>query len=211
MTSYTRHTDGSWIEPKEYGLVWHFDQADPEYGIMQASELLKYLREVNPNPRIEVIRADYSRILEAKPVGISKGSTCTHILQQLLALEEVKHEEGHPFVLCIGDDRSDEEMFIACERVLTAQADVKPDQKVDSASDLKFHQQSDWDAEENPNQTATLAPKRNKLPGLFSTCVGIKPSNARYYVHDDEEVATLLEALQAYEAFPKNPFTKKMD
>ena len=32
IASYTEQTDGSWIEPKEYAIVWHYENADPEYG-----------------------------------------------------------------------------------------------------------------------------------------------------------------------------------
>jgi trehalose 6-phosphate synthase/phosphatase len=182
ICSYTRHTDGSWIEPKEYGIVWHYDQADPEYGIMQASELLKYLQEVNSNPNhVEVVRADYSRILEVKPVGVGKGSTCTHILQKLLALKNTSSES--PLVMCIGDDRSDEEMFVAVEKALTAHLAGENVKKPNA-----------WDV--NPEKSSLRNVKRAKLPNLFTVCVGIKPSHARFYVHDTEQVLSLIEALQ---------------
>ena len=32
IRSYTEQTDGSWIEDKERAIVWHYEQADPEYG-----------------------------------------------------------------------------------------------------------------------------------------------------------------------------------
>lgn len=32
IRSYTEQTDGSWIENKEFAIVWHYEQADPEYG-----------------------------------------------------------------------------------------------------------------------------------------------------------------------------------
>jgi trehalose 6-phosphate synthase/phosphatase len=32
IRSYTEQTDGSWIEDKEFAIVWHYEQADPEYG-----------------------------------------------------------------------------------------------------------------------------------------------------------------------------------
>lgn len=41
IRSYTEQTDGSWIEDKEFAIVWHYEQADPEYGRMQAAELQK--------------------------------------------------------------------------------------------------------------------------------------------------------------------------
>jgi len=35
IRSYTEQTDGSWIEDKEYAIVWHYEQSDVEYGRMQ--------------------------------------------------------------------------------------------------------------------------------------------------------------------------------
>lgn len=32
IEEYRQHTDGSWIEDKESALVWHYENADPEYG-----------------------------------------------------------------------------------------------------------------------------------------------------------------------------------
>ncbi len=37
MKSYTESTDGSWIEDKEYCLVWHYEACDPEFGSMQVN------------------------------------------------------------------------------------------------------------------------------------------------------------------------------
>jgi trehalose-6-phosphatase len=45
--SYSDRTDGAYIEIKESALVWHYENADPEYGKSQASELAKYTEKVN--------------------------------------------------------------------------------------------------------------------------------------------------------------------
>jgi trehalose 6-phosphate synthase/phosphatase len=36
MERYTETTDGSFIEPKESALVWHHQDADPDFGSCQA-------------------------------------------------------------------------------------------------------------------------------------------------------------------------------
>ena len=41
IKSYTEQTDGSWIEDKEFAIVWHYEQADVEYGRMQSADLQK--------------------------------------------------------------------------------------------------------------------------------------------------------------------------
>lgn len=51
-------------------------------------------------------------IVEVKPQGVSKGGAVERILLQTA-------DAGTPpdFILCIGDDRSDEDMFTAIEQL----------------------------------------------------------------------------------------------
>jgi hypothetical protein len=84
LKEYTQRTDGSWIEDKEYGIVWHFENADPEYGRLQSNELSKYLTKVLDSSELEVIEYEYNRILEVKPKGASKGYAARHILRKVL-------------------------------------------------------------------------------------------------------------------------------
>lgn len=46
MQSYTELTDGSYIETKETALVWHYYEADSDFGSWQAKELLDHLESV---------------------------------------------------------------------------------------------------------------------------------------------------------------------
>lgn len=39
LRSYCARTDGSWIEDKDYSIVWHYEAVDPEYGRMQVCAL----------------------------------------------------------------------------------------------------------------------------------------------------------------------------
>ena len=61
------------------------------------------------NEPVEVVAG--AAIIEVKPQGVSKGGIVERILNDL-------SRRGPPdFVLCIGDDRSDEDMFTAMEHV----------------------------------------------------------------------------------------------
>lgn len=104
MQLYTEATDGSYIETKESALVWHHQDADPDFGSCQAMELLDHLENVLANEPVEVKRGHH--IVEVKPQGVSKGQVTEKILSTLIS-------DGKPpdFVMCIGDDRSDEDMF----------------------------------------------------------------------------------------------------
>ncbi|CAN7053243.1 unnamed protein product [Brassica rapa subsp. trilocularis] len=104
MELYTETTDGSTIEDKETALVWSYEDADPDFGSCQAKELLDHLESVLANEPVTVKRGQ--NYVEVKPQGVSKGLIARRMLSMM-------QEKGTPpeFVLCIGDDRSDEDMF----------------------------------------------------------------------------------------------------
>jgi len=110
LETYTEATDGSNIEAKDSALVWHFGQADPDLGQWQAKELQDHLEGVLANEPVEVISGQ--AIVEVKPQGVSKGGMVEAIMN------DAAHSGRAPdWVLCIGDDRSDEDMFAAIEHV----------------------------------------------------------------------------------------------
>ena len=65
MEHYTEATDGSFIEQKESALVWHHQEADPDFGTWQAKELLDHLESVLANEPVVVKRGQH--IVEVKP------------------------------------------------------------------------------------------------------------------------------------------------
>lgn len=65
MRLYREATDGSNIDTKESALVWHHQDADPDFGSCQAKELLDHLESVLSNEPAVVIRGQH--IVEVKP------------------------------------------------------------------------------------------------------------------------------------------------
>ncbi|XP_043703836.1 alpha,alpha-trehalose-phosphate synthase [UDP-forming] 6-like [Telopea speciosissima] len=104
MKLYTETTDGSTIEDKETGLVWSYEDADPDFGSCQAKELLDHLESVLANEPVSVKSGQ--NMVEVKPQGVSKGLVAERLLSTMQDKGMVPD-----FVLCIGDDRSDEDMF----------------------------------------------------------------------------------------------------
>ncbi|XP_047318735.1 probable alpha,alpha-trehalose-phosphate synthase [UDP-forming] 10 [Impatiens glandulifera] len=104
MKSYTEATDGSSTEVKETAVVWHHHDADPDFGSCQAKELLDHLESVLANEPAVVLKGQ--NIVEVKPQGISKGLVAEKVLST------IRNGGMRPdFVMCIGDDKSDEDMF----------------------------------------------------------------------------------------------------
>ncbi|CAM8988091.1 unnamed protein product [Rhodiola kirilowii] len=104
MSLYMEATDGSYIEKKESALVWHHQDADLGFGSGQAKELLDHLESVLANEPVAVKRGQF--IVEVKPQGVTKGSVAQKIFNSMAG-----SGRQADFVLCIGDDRSDEDMF----------------------------------------------------------------------------------------------------
>ncbi|PSS16355.1 Alpha,alpha-trehalose-phosphate synthase [Actinidia chinensis var. chinensis] len=104
MKLYTEATDGSSIERKESALVWQYRDADPGFGYSQAKEMLDHLESVLANEPVAVKSGQF--IVEVKPQGVSKGQVAEKIFSSM-----AENGKRADFVLCIGDDRSDENMF----------------------------------------------------------------------------------------------------
>lgn len=104
MKLYTEATDGSSIEKKESALVWQYRDADQGFGYTQAKEMLDHLESVLANEPVAVKSGQL--IVEVKPQGVTKGLVAEKIFTSM-------YENGKQadFVLCVGDDRSDEDMF----------------------------------------------------------------------------------------------------
>ena len=94
---------GSFIERKKIALTWHYRRADPEYGAFQASECHRHLnRTVTRKYDIEVMTGKAN--LEVRPKFVNKGE----IVKQLVADYGEGSEDIPEFVLCFGDDFTDE-------------------------------------------------------------------------------------------------------
>ncbi|KAJ7979526.1 Trehalose-6-phosphate synthase [Quillaja saponaria] len=109
MEHYTEATDGSFIEQKDSAMVWHHQEADFHFGSCQAKELLDHLENVLANDPVVVKRGQH--IVEVKPQGVSKGIVVENLISTMGS-----SAKSPDFLLCIGDDRSDEDMFEAIAR-----------------------------------------------------------------------------------------------
>ncbi|MCD6382350.1 MAG: trehalose-phosphatase, partial [Candidatus Hydrothermae bacterium] len=96
---FTDRTPGSFIEEKEYSLVWHYRRANPELAIIRSRELKETLLDLTRNRDIGVLEGN--KVIEVKKVGISKGKAALNWLEK----------ENWDFILAIGDDWTDEDVF----------------------------------------------------------------------------------------------------
>ena len=68
---YVDRTPKSFIEHKNFSLVWHYRNSDPDLGLQRAWELKDELRTLTSNLNLEIMDGD--KVLEIKYSGINKG------------------------------------------------------------------------------------------------------------------------------------------
>lgn len=101
FNSYTERTQGSSIEYKRAALTWHYRRVDPDFGAFQAAHLREYLEDtVVEEYGLEVMAGKAN--IEVRPRQFNKGEIVKRIIE----------ESNEPdFVMCLGDDFTDEDMF----------------------------------------------------------------------------------------------------
>ena len=99
--SYVDRTPGSFVEEKDYSLVWHYRDADPDLGAQRSWELKDELKALVTNLNLEIMDGDM--VLEIKYSGINKGRAASHKLG----------DNPFDFIFAVGDDWTDEFTFEA--------------------------------------------------------------------------------------------------
>jgi trehalose 6-phosphate synthase/phosphatase len=98
---YVDRLPGALLEEKEFSLAWHYRRADPEQASMRAKELLDDLAGYTRNIDVQVFEGN--KVIEIRNSGVNKGSAGLEWLRQ--------HQPD--FILGIGDDWTDEDLFRA--------------------------------------------------------------------------------------------------
>jgi trehalose 6-phosphate synthase/phosphatase len=93
-------TPGSSLEEKEFSMVWHYRMADPEFGLWQARELSSQLQGRLAGTGLQAQNGN--KIIEVKWADVHKGKAASHLLERAPQSD---------FILAIGDDRTDEDVF----------------------------------------------------------------------------------------------------
>lgn len=100
LQNYSQQTPKSRLEIKRHSLVWHYRASPPYYAQKYAVTIKRVLKPYLKTHGLELFQGN--KILEIKDPRISKGAVIAPWLKRY-----------HNFVLAIGDDFTDEEMFQA--------------------------------------------------------------------------------------------------
>jgi trehalose 6-phosphate synthase/phosphatase len=101
MGRFTNRCKGSFVEEKRASLSWHYRNADEDLSALRAIELKSELEEMILNMPLQII--DGHKVVEVKMAGYNKGT----------AAMKLTASGRNDFVLAIGDDKTDEELFAA--------------------------------------------------------------------------------------------------
>ncbi len=96
---YADRLPGALLEEKDFSLAWHYRRADPEQARRRSRELLDALAGCTRNMDVQVLEG--KKVLEVRSTGVNKG----------IAAVEWLGSVGAEFVLAIGDDWTDEDLF----------------------------------------------------------------------------------------------------
>ena len=99
LDSYVDRTPGSFLEEKNYSLVWHFRGAEAELGELRAKELRDELTGFVALHNLEIMEGN--KVVEVKTGGINKGAAANNFLMNMDA----------DFIMAMGDDWTDEFLF----------------------------------------------------------------------------------------------------
>ncbi|MEM6965608.1 MAG: bifunctional alpha,alpha-trehalose-phosphate synthase (UDP-forming)/trehalose-phosphatase [Bacteroidota bacterium] len=129
LDSYVSRTPGSFIEEKDYSLVWHFRKVELGLGELRSRELTSHLKYMARDRHLQVLEGDM--VVEIKNFEVNKGAATLRWMNQYPA----------DFYLAIGDDWTDEDTFEALpESAFTVKVGVQNSKarfNVESVDDVR--------------------------------------------------------------------------
>ena len=170
LSKYTARSNGSFVKLTQFSIGWSYYSCDPEWGSLQATHLVMELeRELQT---FDVRFVTLKGVVEIVPRKLNKGLFCKKVLR------DSAKGDGLDFVLCMGDDISDEKMFTSVFSYVAELGDEENSQPTPPVV---------GDVPEQVRNTVVKDPFY-----CFTVAVGKKPSHASQWVADAVEVGTLL-------------------
>jgi len=175
LSKYTARSNGSFVKLTQFSIGWSYYSCDPEWGSMQASHLVLELE--NELQAFDVRFVTLKGVVEIVPRKLNKGLFVKKVLRDAVR----DSNQGIDFILCMGDDISDEKMFTS---VYSYVAEIGDEEN----------------AQPNPpimnEDTTTIEPLKSTTVRdpmyTYNVAVGKKPSHASQWVSDGMEVGSLL-------------------
>ena len=104
ISPYLERCEGSFLDVKESSIVWQYTDCDQELGKQFVSALTSELDNIVNKYNLKIVNG--KGFMEIIAVGVNKGYFVGYKIK-----EYIKKKRNLDFILCIGDDTSDEKMF----------------------------------------------------------------------------------------------------
>ena len=108
LNQATQKCPNSFVEEKRFSLAWHYRNADPELGHAISEELMKSVSQTVQSAHLKTLYGN--KVIEILNVAVGKG----------IAVKEILENKNFDFILSVGDDATDEEMFEALSDIQNA-------------------------------------------------------------------------------------------
>jgi len=213
MSKFTARTNGSFIKIAHSSVGWSYYSSDPEFGSLQAKHLVMELERELASYDVRFV--NLKGIVEVIPRRLNKGIIVKKILRDVAAKCD---NGGVDFILCMGDDVSDEKMFSVCynlqplllradevtsnplfgsktQSVFSFISEINDDvaNVFPSPPVIQLSQGAIPASQSFLNEAPVTQCKNANAPMFaFTVAVGKKPSHALQYVDNAEDVADLL-------------------
>lgn len=195
LSKFTARSNGSFVKLTHSSIGWSYYSCDPEWGALQASHLVLELEDALR--AFDVRFVTLKGVVEIVPRRLNKGLIVKRVLREVAAGDG---GAGVDFVLCMGDDISDEKMFTSVLSFIAEMDDdsdvspgppvVRDEDDVATSGGVASVCGVDTLTEEVP-----FSVRRKDSSGpmyAFTVAVGKKTSHASQYVDDAGDVANLL-------------------
>lgn len=101
---FVSKTPGTRLEMKETALAWHYRESDVWLGSLRAQQLVNTLISICTRQKLQIMQGN--KVVEIKSPDYNKGSEVSRLITGM----------HYDFILAIGDDTTDDDMFQALPR-----------------------------------------------------------------------------------------------
>jgi trehalose 6-phosphate synthase/phosphatase len=108
LNQITSKCPKSFVEEKSFSLTWHYRNAEFQSGFAHSRELISILERIIQSYNLKIL--DGNKVVEIMTKEVGKGK----------AVKKLFEQNSYDFILSIGDDATDEEMFEFFLHITTA-------------------------------------------------------------------------------------------
>ncbi|KAI7884188.1 hypothetical protein K492DRAFT_143065 [Lichtheimia hyalospora FSU 10163] len=120
---FTTETPGTVVEQKKASITWHYRNAlDPQHALAQCEACYQALQQAIDPSVVDILRGKMN--LEVRSRLVNKGNVVSRIKQSV----------DPDWILCAGDDRTDEDMFNALPHASAWCVHIGPQEKETAAN-----------------------------------------------------------------------------